>query len=67
MSVIYVNEKQYPFNKPQCLDEFLKTHSPCAAHFAIAVNEQFIPRSAYPLTMLNAGDRLHFIVPMQGG
>lgn len=67
MSMIYVNDKQYPFNKPQTLDEFLKAHQLCSAHFAVAINEQFIPRAAYSITMLNAGDRLFFIVPMQGG
>jgi len=35
--------------------------------FAIALNEQFIPKSLYASTQLQEGDRLEFLVPMQGG
>lgn len=36
-------------------------------NFAIAINEQFIPRSAYANTELQSGDRVELLVPMQGG
>ncbi|MBX2810011.1 MAG: sulfur carrier protein ThiS [Cellvibrionaceae bacterium] len=35
--------------------------------FAIAVNETFIPQSAYAATELSDGDRIELLVPMQGG
>ena len=35
--------------------------------FAIAVNEQFIPQAQYSDTILQAGDRVELLVPMQGG
>lgn len=34
---------------------------------AIAINEAFVPRSAYTQTMLTDGDRLEVLAPMQGG
>ncbi|MGH1440330.1 MAG: sulfur carrier protein ThiS [Cellvibrionaceae bacterium] len=35
--------------------------------FAIAVNEQFIPKSHYASTEIQEGDRVELLVPMQGG
>lgn len=38
-----------------------------AQQFAIAVNENFIPQSQYANTILQSGDRVELLVPMQGG
>jgi len=35
--------------------------------FAIALNENFIPQSQYANTLLQAGDRVELLIPMQGG
>lgn len=35
--------------------------------YAIAVNEQFVPRAHYASTQLNEGDRIEILSPMQGG
>ena len=35
--------------------------------FAIAVNENFVPQSLYVNTLLQEGDRVELLVPMQGG
>ena len=35
--------------------------------FAIAVNENFVPRSSYQQTSLSEGDRVEVLVPSQGG
>ena len=35
--------------------------------FAIAVNEQFIPKTVYADTPLTNGDSVEIVVPMQGG
>ncbi|GAA6153009.1 sulfur carrier protein ThiS [Pseudoteredinibacter isoporae] len=35
--------------------------------FAVAVNAQFVPRSQYPNIILQEGDDLELLVPMQGG
>ncbi len=36
-------------------------------NFAIAVNETFVPRSAYEQTQIQEGDKLEIVAPMQGG
>jgi sulfur carrier protein len=40
-----------------------------AAHaaVAVAVNTEFVPRSAYADTVLNAGDHIDIVSPQQGG
>lgn len=35
--------------------------------FAVALNEVFIPQSAYPHCRLNSGDRLEVVRPIAGG
>ena len=35
--------------------------------FAVAVNEEFIPKSAYADVSLIEGDRIELLIPMQGG
>ncbi len=35
--------------------------------FAIALNEEFIPKSSYSTTSLQDGDRIEVLIPMQGG
>ena len=34
---------------------------------AVAVNEDFVPRSSYGSVCLNAGDRIDVVAPVQGG
>lgn len=53
--------------KSQCLQEFLLEKNHSDSHFAIAINNRFIPRTAYQTTWLSEGDRVDMIVPMQGG
>ena len=35
--------------------------------FAVAVNQQFIPKAHYATTNLKQGDEVELLVPMQGG
>jgi len=35
--------------------------------FAVAINEQFIPKSEYASTYLQEDDRVELLIPMQGG
>jgi len=35
--------------------------------FAIALNEDFVPRSHYATTHLTENDRIEIVAPMQGG
>ncbi|MFZ5654474.1 MAG: sulfur carrier protein ThiS [Pseudomonadota bacterium] len=38
-----------------------------ACDFAVAVNGEFVPKSAYGQVRLADGDRLELVVPMEGG
>lgn len=35
--------------------------------FALALNENFVPKSQYADTILNENDRIEIVAPMQGG
>jgi len=36
-------------------------------HFAVAINEAFVPRSQYQATQIQADDVIEIVAPMQGG
>jgi sulfur carrier protein len=67
MITIFLNDESYPIKSDLSLLEFLLHHHHGDLHFAIAINNQFIPRAAYHMTLLHEGDRVDIIVPMQGG
>lgn len=66
MISIYFNDENHQI-KSQSLHEFLVHKNHIDAHFAIAINNRFIPRTTYKTTLLSDGDRVDMIVPMQGG
>jgi thiamine biosynthesis protein ThiS len=37
------------------------------SHFAIVINQHFVPRSTYQQVFLQEGDVIDLIAPMQGG
>ena len=49
------------------LGELLAQIQDLPDNFAIAINENFIPRTAYNGTEIRAGDDVELLVPMQGG
>lgn len=63
---IYFNDESHQI-KSQSLQEFLLQKNHIDSHFAIAINNQFIPRTTYSTTLLSDGDRVVILVPMQGG
>lgn len=69
MITVYLNHDKYQVNFNQSLQAFLMAYHrrETAMHFAIAINNQFIPRTAYSTTFLRENDRIDIIVPMQGG
>jgi sulfur carrier protein len=70
MITIYLNSEACQVDKIQTLHELLQQHGRLGlgpTTFAVAINNQFIPRSAYKATVLKADDRVDIIVPMQGG
>lgn len=63
---IYFSDESHQI-EPQSLQEFLLYKNHIDSHFAIAINNRFILRTAYKTTLLSEGDRVDMIVPMQGG
>lgn len=64
---IYLNDERQQVKPGLSLQEFLHNYTHSQSHFAIALNNQFIPRPSYNSTLLSEGDRIDLIVPMQGG
>lgn len=49
------------------LQEFLHTQGYSGQHFAVALNYTFVPRQNYAEVLLQEGDSLEIVMPMQGG
>ncbi|KTD03281.1 sulfur carrier protein ThiS [Fluoribacter gormanii] len=65
--IIYINDKPYTLDSSCTLQEMLEQREGIAAYVAIAINNQFVPKSMFSNTILCEGDRIDLIVPMQGG
>lgn len=65
MSVI-VNGEIRPLPEPQTLAALLLALSP-PAPFAVARNEEFVPRAAYAECTVCPGDRIEIVHPTVGG
>ena len=64
---IYLNDEVQQIESTQSLHDLLMKNNHVEQHFAVAINNQLIPRMAYRTTILNPDDRVDIIVPMQGG
>lgn len=67
MITIFFNDAIYQIDPTKSLQDFLMGNRCIDQHFAVAINNQHIPRGAYSTTWLQEGDRVDMIVPMQGG
>lgn len=65
--IIYINDQPLSLESSCTLQEMLEQENSIAAHIAIAINNRFIPRSMFASTILQEGDRMDLITPMQGG
>jgi sulfur carrier protein len=63
---IIVNGHTHPLPEPQTLATLLLSLSP-AAPFAVALNEEFVPRGTYEACRISAGDRIDIVHPTAGG
>lgn len=64
---ILLNDSEHSMDEATSLSNLIKAHTNCDGTFAVAVNDTFVPRSEYENTILNDGDRVELLVPMQGG
>ena len=67
MISIFLNDQPMHLAPLASIDELLDALEDKPRGFAIAVNERFVPRSAYRDVRLNSGDRVELLVPSQGG
>lgn len=67
MLILTVNGKSKELPLVANLSEALTQLGYHGQHFAVAINDTFVPRSQYGTTELNGGERLEILSPMQGG
>ncbi len=67
MITILLNDKPIPLAEPHSLETLLSTNGYTGGHFAVAINKTFIPKSRYANTLLQEGDHIEVLSPMQGG
>ncbi len=67
MISICFNDQVQQIELTQSLHDLLIQNQQREQHFAVAVNDKLVPRIHYQTTILNEGDRINIIVPMQGG
>lgn len=64
---IYFNEKPMQIAEKYSLAQLLMAQNLTHQGFAVMINQQFVPRSAYDATFLQEQDRITIILPNQGG
>jgi sulfur carrier protein len=64
---LLINDQPHAFDTPPNLQALLEQLGYQPNHFAVAVNETFVPRGQYHETPLKDGDRIEIVAPMQGG
>ena len=64
---VNLNGDTTQFSKEQSLEDILAELTDLPSHYAVAVNKQFIPKSSYSNTKIEAGDEIELVMPMQGG
>lgn len=67
MIILTINGKKQQFDKAPSLQECLEIRGMGGMMVAMARNGTFVPRSAYPSTVLADGDEIEIVAPMQGG
>ena len=63
---VFVNGSKHPMPERRTLAELLSSLSP-PTPFAVARNEEFVPRCNYETCRINSGDRIEIVRPMAGG
>ncbi|OAI49166.1 hypothetical protein AYO45_03225 [Gammaproteobacteria bacterium SCGC AG-212-F23] len=67
MITVQLNDKKIILEKNTLLSKTLDLPEYNNKQFAVTLNRQFIPRLQYTTTILNDGDCIDIILPMQGG
>lgn len=67
MQTILFNKISMPWQEPITLAELLRAQGYVESGFAVAINQEFMPRAQYEVYRVQAGDKIDVMVPMQGG
>lgn len=67
MIEITVNGTKTQLESAMSLPDFLLAHGYYGKHVAIAVNKVFVAKQEREKVMLDSGDDLEIVAPMQGG
>jgi sulfur carrier protein len=63
---VLVNGQAYPLRESATLASVLRSVSP-PSPFAVAINEEFIPRGTYEDCLVHPNDRIDIVHPTAGG
>lgn len=64
---LWLNDNEVELQQNLALSQALLEWSYQSGTFAVAINQEFVPKSQYDTTFLKAGDRVDVVTPMQGG
>lgn len=64
---VWLNDEAHELPDSVNLQQAIEHFSLSNTTFAVAVNLNFIPQSQYAQTLIQPGDRLDIVTPMQGG
>ena len=64
---IIVNGKETQLEQSHDVQKALHELGYEGTHFAVALNEDFVPRSEYANTPIQEGDKLEVLSPIRGG
>ncbi|MDC0897257.1 sulfur carrier protein ThiS [Desulfobacterota bacterium] len=66
--IIFINGNKTKLNKNTSLEKFLKKNfSNLSSSYAVALNNEFIPRSSYQDIIINDGDKIEVVSAQPGG
>ena len=66
--IIFINGDKTKLNKNTTLEKFLKKNfSNLSSSYAVALNNEFIPRSSYQDIIINDGDKIEVVSAQPGG
>lgn len=66
MKTIFLNDTKMLIADDASLFDVLREHA-YQANYALAINGDFVPKSAYSTVQVEHDDKLELLVPMQGG
>ncbi len=64
---ITVNGEARMLDREMSIADLLQQLDYAQTSVAVALNQDFVPRSAYSRTVMKDGDELEIVAPMQGG